>query len=186
MSNIEIIETSLRGVVILAPRRFSDDRGFFAELFHADRYAAAGIAGPFVQDNVSRSRRGVVRGLHLQNPNAQGKLVTVMNGRILDVAVDVRVGSPTFGKAVAVELSDENGRELWIPKGFAHGFSVLSERADVIYKCDAYYDQKSEITVNYADPTLGIDWKVATPVVSQKDGAAPLLAGVVGLPVYER
>jgi dTDP-4-dehydrorhamnose 3,5-epimerase len=186
MSNIEIIETLLPGVVILAPRRLSDDRGFFAELYRADRYAAIGIAGPFVQDNVSRSRHGVVRGLHLQNPNAQGKLVTVVNGCILDVAVDVRMGSPTFGKVVTVELSDENGREMWIPKGFAHGFSVLSEQADVIYKCDDYYDQKSEITVNYSDPALGINWRLAAPIVSHKDAAAPLLASVVGLPVYER
>jgi dTDP-4-dehydrorhamnose 3,5-epimerase len=127
----------------------------------------------------------VVRGLHLQNPNSQGKLVTAIHGRILDVAVDVRVGSPFFGKSASVELSDENGRELWIPRGFAHGFSVLSDQADVFYKCDAYYDPQAEITINYADPALGIDWRVDNPVVSPKDSTARLLADIAGLPVYE-
>jgi dTDP-4-dehydrorhamnose 3,5-epimerase len=185
MSAIEIIETSLPGVLILAPRWFPDARGTFAELFRADRYAQTGIAGPFVQDNMSRSRHGVVRGLHLQNPNQQGKLVTAISGRILDVAVDVRVGSPHFGKSVAIELSDENGRQVWVPRGFAHGFAVLSEEAHVLYKCDAFYDPKSEMTVHYADPALGIDWRVAQPVLSAKDLAGTFLAETARLPVYE-
>jgi dTDP-4-dehydrorhamnose 3,5-epimerase len=181
---MRVIETSLPGVWILESQRFADDRGFFAELFRVDRYAAAKINGPFVQDNMSRSRRGVVRGLHLQNPNPQGKLVSALVGHVLDVAVDVRVGSPFFGHTVSVELSEDNGRQLWVPEGFAHGFSVLSERADVIYKCTAYYDPGSELTINWADPALNIDWKVETPVVSSKDATAPKLADIVGLPVY--
>jgi dTDP-4-dehydrorhamnose 3,5-epimerase len=183
MSVIEIIETSLPGVLIVVPRRYPDERGFLSEQFRDDRYAAAGI-GPLVQDNLIRSRRGVIRGLHLQNPHPQGKLVMAIHGRILDVAVDVRRGSPCFGKAVAVELSDDNGRQLWLPRGFAHGFSVLSQEADVFYKCDDYYDPKAEITINHADPAIGIDWKVEQPILSPKDAKAPRLADIAGLPAY--
>jgi dTDP-4-dehydrorhamnose 3,5-epimerase len=184
MSDVEIIETPLPGVVILETQRFPDERGSFRELFRADRYSHAEIGGPFVQDNFSRSRQGV-RGLHLQNPNQQGKLVTVLRGRILDVAVDVRVGSAFFGRSTTVELSDENGRELWIPRGFAHGFSVLSDEADVIYKCDAFYDPAAEITIYFDDPALGIDWKVSNPILSAKDLAAASLSELTRLPVYE-
>jgi dTDP-4-dehydrorhamnose 3,5-epimerase len=139
---------------------------------------------PLVQDNLSRSSRGVVRGLHLQNPNTQGKLVSVLRGKVLDVAVDVRRGSPTFGRHVAVELSEENRRQLLVPRGFAHGFSVLSETADFFYKCDAYYSPQDEIAVRWNDPAIGIDWKVEQPSLSAKDAAAPLLADVENLPVY--
>ena len=158
---MNVIETALPGKrLILEPRRFADTRGFFVELFRADRYREVVNAAEFVQDNLSRSRRSVVRGLHLQNPNAQGKLVATLTGRIRDVAVDVRRGSPTFGRHVAVDLSEDSGRQLWIPRGFAHGFSVLSERADVVYKCDAYYDSAAELTINWSDPAIGIDWGV--------------------------
>jgi dTDP-4-dehydrorhamnose 3,5-epimerase len=183
-SGLEIMPTTLPEVMILVPRSFADERGSLAELFRADRYAEAGIARPFVQDNLSRSANGVVRGLHLQNPKLQGKLVTAIRGRILDVCVDVRVGSPSFGQHVSVELSHENRWQFWVPRGFAHGFSVLSEWADVLYKCDAYYDAASEITINHADPALGIDWHVATPILSPKDHAATALADTAGLPVY--
>src|SRR3972149_3398629 len=121
---MQVIETKIPGVLIFEPKRFGDARGFFVETFHIDRYAAAGLRDPFVQDNWSRSRRGVLRGLHLQNPNAQGKLVSVAKGEIYDVAVDVRIGSPTFGYYVAVTLSEENGRQFFVPRGFAHGFCV--------------------------------------------------------------
>ena len=128
---MNIIQTVIPGVAIIEPKLFGDHRGFFLETFQAERYASHGIHGPFVQDNLSRSARGVVRGLHLQNPNPQGKLVMVLRGRVLDVSVDVRVDSPTFGRHVVVELNDENHRQLWVPRGFAHGFTVLSESADV-------------------------------------------------------
>src|SRR5262245_50678624 len=126
---MNVIETAISGVLVLEPKVLVDRRGFFMETYRADRYAAVGISGPFVQDNLSRSTYGVLRGLHLQNPRPQGKLVTVMRGRVLDVAVDVRRGSPTFGKHVAVELSEQNRRQFWVPRGFAHGFVVLSKAA---------------------------------------------------------
>ena len=179
------IEASLPGVIVFEPRRFGDARGFFVEMFQAERYAAAGVPGPFIQDNLSRSTRDVLRGLHLQNPHSQGKLVSVLRGAVLDVAVDVRVGSPTFGKSFSVELSEENGRQMFVPRGFAHGFLVLSETADFFYKCDGPYSPKDEITVRWCDPALGIDWRVASPQVSAKDAAAPLLSEIPNLPRYE-
>jgi len=133
---MQVTKTEIPGVLIITPRRIGDARGFFSETFQAERYASAGVPYPFVQDNWSRSRRGVLRGLHLQNPNAQGKLVSVITGQVLDVAVDVRVGSPTFGRHVAVEVSEENGVQFFLPRGCAHGFLVLSETADFLYKCD--------------------------------------------------
>src|SRR5262249_37501673 len=136
---MNVVRTAIAEVVIIEPKVFGDQRGFFLETFHADRYAAAGIDKAFVQDNLSRSARGVLRGLHLQNPKSQGKLVSAVRGSVLDVAVDVRLGSPTFGQHVAVELSEENHRQLWVPRGFAHGFVVLSETADFFYKCDEVY-----------------------------------------------
>ena len=139
---------------------------------------------PFVQDNLSRSARGVLRGLHLQNPKAQGKLVSVLRGLVLDVAVDVRVGWPTFGRHVAVELSEENRRQLWVPRGFAHGFVVLSETAEFFYKCDELYSPSDEIAVRWNDPALGIVWGVESPTVSARDAGAPVLADIRGLPVY--
>ena len=181
---MQVTETEIPGVLIITPRRFGDARGFFSETFRAEAYAAAGMSQPFVQDNWSHSRRGVLRGLHLQNPKAQGKLVGVIRGHVLDVAVDVRVGSPTFGKHVAVELSEENGRQFFLPRGCAHGFVVLSEVADFLYKCDAYYSPADEITVRWNDPALGIDWRIANPTVSERDAAAPLLADISRLPKF--
>ena len=182
---MQIIKTELPGLLILEPRRIGDERGFFVETFQADRYSAIGIAGPFVQDNLSRSRRGVLRGLHLQNPKPQGKLVSVLRGCVLDVSVDVRIGSPTFGKHVSIDLSEENGRQVYVPRGFAHGFAVLSETADFIYKCDNYYSLVDEIVVRWDDPFLAIDWKVLAPELSARDKAALPLKQVNGLPRYE-
>ncbi|MGY3346698.1 MULTISPECIES: dTDP-4-dehydrorhamnose 3,5-epimerase [unclassified Bradyrhizobium] len=181
---MQVFKTELDGVLILEPKLFGDQRGFFLETYQFARYAQAGLVRPFVQDNMSRSCRGVVRGLHLQNPNTQGKLVSVLRGCVLDVAVDVRRGSPSFGKHVAVELSEDNRRQLFVPRGFAHGFAVLSETADFFYKCDAYYSPQHEIAVRWDDPAIGIDWKVEAPQLSAKDAAAPLLVDVQNLPDY--
>ncbi|MGY8667461.1 dTDP-4-dehydrorhamnose 3,5-epimerase [Bradyrhizobium sp. UFLA05-109] len=181
---MHVIATELPEVLIVEPKLFGDQRGFFLETYQASRYAESGIVRPFVQDNLSRSSYGVLRGLHLQNPMTQGKLVTVLRGRVLDVAVDVRVGSPTFGRHVAVELNDENRRQLWVPRGFAHGFAVLSETVDFFYKCDNGYSPKDEISVRWDDPAIGIDWKISNPSLSAKDAAAPLLADVENLPLY--
>jgi dTDP-4-dehydrorhamnose 3,5-epimerase len=137
-----------------------------------------------VQDNLSRSACGVLRGLHLQNPMTQGKLVSVMRGHVLDVAVDVRVGSPYFGHYVAVELSEENRRQLWVPRGFAHGFVVLSETADFFYKCDEFYSPADEIVVRWNDPAIGIEWGIENPSLSGRDAAAPPLAEIRNLPGY--
>ncbi|WP_342733689.1 dTDP-4-dehydrorhamnose 3,5-epimerase [Bradyrhizobium sp. B117] len=183
---MNVIATELPEVLIIEPKMFGDQRGFFLETYQSSRYAEHGIGRPFVQDNLSRSERGVLRGLHLQNPVAQGKLVTVLRGRVLDVAVDVRVGSPNFGRHVAVELCEEKRRQLWVPRGFAHGFVVLSETADFFYKCDNPYSPKDEIAVRWNDPAIGIDWKVTNPLLSAKDGGAPLLEEVTDLPVYGR
>ena len=167
---MNVVSTAVPGVLIIEPKVFGDQRGFFLETFRADRYAASGITGPFVQDNLSRSAYGVLRGLHLQNPKAQGKLVTVMRGRVLDVAVDVRRSSPRFGGWEAVRLSEENKRMLWIPAGFAHGFRVISEKAQVLYKATDYYAPEHERTLAWDDPDLKINWEVdGEPIVSAKD-----------------
>lgn len=181
---MKIIPTELPEVLIVEPQLFRDERGSFQESYELKRYGEVGIVRPFIQDNLSRSRNNVVRGLHLQNPLAQGKLVSVLNGRVLDVAVDVRLGSPTFGRHVAVELSDENRWQLWVPRGFAHGFAVLSEVADFFYKCDEVYSPKDELSIRWNDPALGIDWRVEVPSLSVKDAEAPLLADVKNLPCY--
>jgi dTDP-4-dehydrorhamnose 3,5-epimerase len=181
---MHVIGTDLPEVLIIEPKLIGDQRGFFLETYQFGRYAESGINRPFVQDNLSRSGHGVLRGLHLQNPMSQGKLVSVMRGRVLDVAVDVRVGSPNFGRHVAVELSEENRRQLWIPRGFAHGFAVLSETADFFYKCDELYSPEHEIVVRWSDPAIGIKWGVEHPSLSARDAAAPLLAEVNNLPVY--
>ena len=181
---MNIIKTDLPEVLIIEPKLFGDQRGFFLETYQFERYAQSGVAQPFVQDNLSRSRHGVLRGLHLQNPGTQGKLVTALRGSVLDVAVDVRVGSPNFGRHVAVELNEENRRQLWVPRGFAHGFAVLSETADFFYKCDALYSPKDEISIRWNDPAIGIDWGLADPSLSPKDAGAPLLADVKNLPRY--
>jgi dTDP-4-dehydrorhamnose 3,5-epimerase len=179
------LPTSLPGVLILEPQRFGDSRGFFAETFRANLLVELGVTRDFVQDNWSRSSGGVLRGLHLQNPNAQTKLIGVVTGEIYDVAVDVRVGSPTFARHVGVRLSEENGRQLLIPRGFAHGFQVLSDKVDIVYKCDAYYSPADERTIRWDDPTIGIRWPLTNPALSKRDADAPLLSAVDSLPRYE-
>jgi dTDP-4-dehydrorhamnose 3,5-epimerase len=181
---MNVISTAIPEVLIIEPKVLGDQRGFFLETFKADRYTEKGISRPFVQDNLSRSAYGVLRGLHLQNPKAQGKLVSVLRGRVLDVAVDVRIGSPTFGRHVTVELSEDNRRQLWVPRGFAHGFAVLSDSADFFYKCDELYSPSDELVIRWNDPMLGISWGVESPTVSARDAAGPLLADVPSLPVY--
>jgi dTDP-4-dehydrorhamnose 3,5-epimerase len=181
---MNVILTAIPEVLIIEPKVHGDQRGFFLETFKADRYASHGIVEPFVQDNLSRSAQGVLRGLHLQIPRSQGKLVTVLRGCVRDIAVDVRRGSPTFGQHVAVELSDENRRQFWVPRGFAHGFVVLSETADFFYKCDELYSPADEIVVRWNDPAIGITWGIEQPSLSPRDAAAPLLAEVRTLPEY--
>ena len=171
---MKIIPTALPEVLVLEPRTFRDERGSFRETWHAERYIVV-TPLPFVQDNVSASRRGVVRGLHLQQPHAQGKLVSVLAGAAFDVAVDVRRGSPTFGRWVVEELSQENGRQLWIPPGFAHGFQALADETILSYKCTEVYHPECERTVLWSDPALGIPWPLAGAVVAPKDAAAPTL-----------
>lgn len=175
---MNIIETEIKGVYIIEPKIFGDNRGYFFESFSQREFES--VIGPvtFVQDNQSRSSYGVVRGLHFQRPpHAQAKLVRVVKGKVLDVAVDLRNDSPTFGKYVAVELSDENHRQVFIPKGFAHGFSVLSEEAVFQYKCDEYYAPESEAAIAWDDQDLNIDWKVPAEdvVLSAKDRNHPSL-----------
>jgi dTDP-4-dehydrorhamnose 3,5-epimerase len=182
--SMRTIPSSIPEVLLIEPKVFSDHRGSLFESFRADRYAAYGITRPFVQDNVSSSVRGVLRGLHLQNPQCQGKLVTVLRGSIVDVAVDVRLGSPSFGKHVIAELSDANRRQIWVPRGFAHGFLVLSDTTDVVYKCDAYYSPSDEMVVRWDDPSLGINWGIEKPILAARDANAPMLANMKGLPVY--
>jgi dTDP-4-dehydrorhamnose 3,5-epimerase len=181
---MQVIATDLPEVLIFEPEIFGDQRGYFVETYQLARYAALGIPRPFVQDNLSRSGYGVVRGLHLQNPSTQGKLVSVLRGRVLDVSVDVRVGSPNFGRHAAVELSEDNRRQLWVPRGFAHGFAVLSETADFFYKCDNAYSPADEIAVRWDDPALGIKWGLEKPSLAPRDATAPLLADIKNLPVY--
>ena len=164
-------ETSLPGVVVLEPEVFRDGRGFFIETFSTREIEGSGVAATFVQDNHSRSSRGVLRGLHYQLNNPQGKLVHVARGRIFDVAVDIRVGSPHFGEWFGVELDDENLKSLWVPPGFAHGFCVLSDTADVIYKCTALYDGNDDRGIAWNDSRIGIDWPTKTPLVSEKDAS---------------
>lgn len=164
-----IHETPLPGVLVLEPRVFRDERGFFIETFSTRETSGSSVAQSFVQDNHSRSSRGVLRGLHYQLHSPQGKLVHVARGRVLDVAVDIRVGSPHFGKWFGVELDDENLKSLWVPPGFAHGFFVLSETADVIYKCTALYDGKDDRGIAWNDRSIGIEWPTANPIVSDKD-----------------
>tara|TARA_R110002167_G_scaffold30636_5_gene101245 strand:- start:123 stop:656 length:534 start_codon:yes stop_codon:yes gene_type:complete len=166
---MRVIDTKLAGVKIIEPRVFGDARGFFLETFQADRYAEHGMTLPFVQDNHSRSGKGVLRGLHFQKTKPQGKLVRVVRGEVFDVAVDVRPGSPTFGQWQGVVLSDDNKRQYWIPPGLAHGFVVLSESADFEYKCTDYYDPSDEGCLLWNDPAVGIEWPVTSPLLSAKD-----------------
>jgi dTDP-4-dehydrorhamnose 3,5-epimerase len=172
---MKIIETGLPGCLVLEPQVFGDDRGFFYESFNRDKLRAAGLDVAFVQGNVSSSARGVLRGLHYQWPNPQGKLVSVLEGEVWDVAVDIRRGSPTFGRWEATVLSAENKRHFWVPEGFAHGFAVLSERALFTYLCTASYDREADAGIRWNDAALAIDWPVAEPLLSDKDARAPFL-----------
>ncbi|MGE5429656.1 MAG: dTDP-4-dehydrorhamnose 3,5-epimerase [Syntrophomonadaceae bacterium] len=170
---MKVTETRLKGVLVIEPDVFHDERGYFFESFSRKKYKDIGINFEFVQDNISKSAYGTLRGLHYQiGENAQGKLCQVIQGRVLDVAVDIRFNSPTFGEYVAVELSDENNKQLWIPPGFAHGFSVLSAEALFHYKCTAFYSKPDERSIIYCDSGLKIDWKIENPVVSEKDKMA--------------
>lgn len=178
---MNVIKTKLPGVVIIEPKVFGDHRGFFLESFHADRYATeAGIDLPFVQDNHSRSSKGVLRGLHFQITKPQGKLVRVVRGEVLDVALDINPQSPTYGQHEAVLLSEDNHRQFWVPPGYAHGFVVLSDTADFEYKCTDFYDPSDEGGVLWSDPALAIDWQCENPKLSDKDLALPTLADLNG------
>ena len=183
---MNIIETALPGVLIFEPKVFGDARGFFVETFRAEVLAKAGIKHEFVQDNQSRSRKGVLRGLHYQLQQMQGKLVRAARGAVYDVAVDVRRGSPHFGQWVGVVLDDVSHRQLWVPPGFAHGFAVLSEEADFAYRCTDYYHPQSEAGVLFDDPAVGIEWPdIGMPwLLSDKDRALPRLADQAKLPGY--
>ncbi|NRH43178.1 MULTISPECIES: dTDP-4-dehydrorhamnose 3,5-epimerase [Pseudomonas] len=174
---MQVFDTAIPDVKLIEPKVFGDDRGFFLESFQAERYAQqAGITLAFVQDNHSRSARNVLRGLHFQRSKPQGKLVRVVRGEVLDVAVDIRRGSSTFGNVVAEILSEDNKRQLWIPPGLAHGFVVLSETADFEYKCTDYYDPSDEGSLIWNDPDLNIDWRVTDPILSAKDAQGLRLA----------
>ncbi len=172
---MKIIETDLPGCLLIEPRVFADVRGSFFESWNKAAYAEAGLDVGFVQGNVSESRRGVLRGLHYQWPNPQGKLVSVLSGQVWDVAVDIRRGSPHFGRWTAAILSAGNRRQLWIPEGFAHGFVTMSERAVFVYQCTALYDRAADANVRWNDARLAIDWPDADPVLSEKDAVAPFL-----------
>lgn len=185
--SIKFIKTSLPGVIIIEPEVFKDSRGFFLETFHQKKYAEGGIIKSFVQDNYSRSLKGTLRGLHYQLKHPQAKLVYVTAGEIFDVVVDIRRGSPTFGKWVGTYLSSENMRQLFIPEGFAHGFCVLSETADFFYKCTDLYAPDDDYGILWSDTTLGINWPVNDPLISPKDSKHPKLTEINEelLPVYE-
>lgn len=183
---MEIRPTRLAGVVLLQPKVFGDQRGFFMETWNRQRYIEAGLPGDFVQDNLSFSRRGVLRGLHFQQPNPQGKLVSVLQGSVFDVAVDIRRGSPTFGQWEGYDLSGENRQQLYVPEGFAHGFCVTSETALFAYKCTRYYAPEHEGSIRWNDPDIGIDWPISDVELSAKDRDAPRLQDVAAerLPSY--
>ena len=181
---MKVQETALPGVLVVEPLVHRDARGFFLETWREEQYRAAGISGPFVQDNHSRSTVGTLRGLHAQLSRPQGKLVRVIEGEIFDVAVDIRPHSPTFGRWVGERLDQDNFRQLWVPPGFAHGFCVLTETAQVVYKCTDYYDRADEITISWRDPEVAIEWPIADPLVSAKDREAPPLRDV--LPLLQR
>ena len=173
---MRVEESSLPGVLIITPILHTDARGSFHECWQRDRYLNAGLPNEWVQDNVSLSHRGVLRGLHFQQPMPQGKLVSALSGEIFDLAVDVRVGSPTFGRFVSVNLSARNGRQLWIPEGFAHGFVALSEEALVHYKVSQPYNPGGDRTIAWNDPDIGIEWPVSNPILSAKDVGGRRLA----------
>ncbi|PWD98696.1 dTDP-4-dehydrorhamnose 3,5-epimerase [Marinilabilia rubra] len=175
---MQILQTKIPGLVIIEPDVFADQRGYFFESFNEDKYKKQGIISKFVQDNVSSSVRGVIRGLHYQlAPFSQAKLIQVLKGKVLDVAVDLRQGSPSFGEHISIELSDENHRQFFVPRGFAHGFSVLSDEVLFSYKCDNLYSKEAERGINFNDPFLGIDWQISPheAIISGKDQALPSL-----------
>jgi dTDP-4-dehydrorhamnose 3,5-epimerase len=178
---MELLPTSLLGVLLIQPKINRDGRGFFVETFHEPRYREAGVTARFVQDNHSSSVKNTVRGLHAQLRRPQAKLVRCVEGEIFDVAVDVRKGSPHFGKWFGALLSADNARQLYVPEGFVHGFAVLSERAQVEYKCSDVYVADDQFTVLWNDPGIGVDWGVAEPILSDKDKLAPPLSDVMGL-----
>ena len=173
---MEVTETKLPGVLVIEPKVFGDERGFFMETWNEARYKKAGLPVAFVQDNLSFSQHGVLRGLHFQNPNQQGKLVYVLQGEVFDVAVDIRVGSPHFGEWTGTTLSAENKRQFYVPEGFAHGFVVTSDSALFAYKCTDRYNGQAEGSVLWNDPGIGIEWPIGGPVLSEKDRGAPLLS----------
>ncbi|MDC8753793.1 dTDP-4-dehydrorhamnose 3,5-epimerase [Erythrobacter sp. sf7] len=177
---MKIVETTIPGPLIVEPRVLGDQRGFFMETWSAAGFAAAGLDLGFVQDNHSRSQKGVLRGMHFQNPGPQGKLVRVTSGAVFDVAVDLRASSPTFGKWAGVELSAENRRMFWVPEGFAHGFLTLEDDTDFLYKCTAPYAPQSEFSLAWDDPAVGIEWPLAglDPIISDKDARGLALADV--------
>lgn len=183
---MRFLPTELPEVIVVEPDVFRDDRGFFLETYHAQKYADAGILGPFVQDNQSRSVRGTLRGMHAQDRRPQGKLIRVLQGEIFDVAVDIRRGSPTFRRWVSVILSADNFRQCYIPPGFAHGFVVTSDHAEVEYKCTDLYDPAGELRILWNDAEIGIRWPISQPLVSPKDATGQRLADVTErLPLYE-
>ena len=175
---MNIIETAIPNLLVIEPKVFGDERGFFMEIFQQQRYAEAGLKQIFVQDNLSYSKHGVLRGLHIQNPNAQGKLVYVLQGEVFDVAVDIRLGSPTFGQWHGEYLSGENKRQFWVPAGFAHGFCVTSDTALFAYKCTDYYNPAAEFCIRWDDPELAIGWPLADVELATKDANAPSLKDI--------
>ncbi|MFQ5485894.1 MAG: dTDP-4-dehydrorhamnose 3,5-epimerase [Desulfobacterales bacterium] len=185
---MKIINTLLKDILIVEPKVFQDSRGYFMETYHQERYRESGITPGFVQDNLSYSVRGTLRGLHYQIKHAQAKLVQVISGEIYDVAVDIRPESDTFGKWTCVYLSDVNKRQLFIPEGFAHGFCVVSETALFSYKCSDFYSPKDERGVLWSDPDIGIDWPVKNPIISKKDSRYPRLVNILpeNLPILKK
>ena len=169
---MKVTKTRLPGVLIIEPQVFGDERGYFMESWSQQRYKAAGMTADFVQSNVSKSQKGVLRGLHFQNPKPQGKLVYVLAGEVFDVAVDIRLGSPTFGQHEGIILNANNQQQFYVPEGFAHGFCVLSESATFCYMCTNYYDAQADTSIAWNDPRLNIDWPITSPNLSDKDSKA--------------
>ena len=184
---LDVQKTDIPGVLIFSPKVYNDDRGFFMETYNKELYKDAGLGCHFVQDNYSHSTKGTLRGLHYQLPHTQGKLISVIWGEIFDVAVDIRKGSPTFGKWVGLSLSDKNRKQLFVPEGLAHGFCVISEKADVMYKCTDTYAPEADKGVLWSDPEIGIEWPIESSIISAKDEKLPLLSQVPDeqLPEYK-
>jgi dTDP-4-dehydrorhamnose 3,5-epimerase len=184
---MEISKTDIEGLLVIKPKVFTDSRGYFFESFRKETLLKYGVNADFVQGNISKSRKNAVRGLHYQvGKNAQGKLCQVITGKVLDVALDIRFNSPTFGKYFSLELSEENHTMVWIPPGFAHGFSVLSDEVIFLYKCTAYYSKEDERAILYNDPDLNINWKIDNPVVSEKDMKAKLFKDIDKDFIYDK